>query len=209
MIEAITLAALETGTEVLREATASMLSEGLIELGQELSSSTELMEHGRAYEIGGDFDSILSALGVEVESVGVERAELVPLKDSLGEVQHMLSLEEAAHYEQIGLEPVRVNDKECLIRSDIDWTQKDGCGQTNLERCKRGGAPIDKNGRPIELHHVQQKSDGMLAELTFEEHRSAGIDKMLHPNKVSEIDRLDFNKVKSEHWKTRALEQNI
>ena len=121
----------------------------------------------------------------------------------------MLSPEEAAHYEQIGLEPASVNDKECLIRRDIDWSQKDGYGQSNLERCERGLAPHDKNGKPIELHHVQQKSDGMLAELTYEEHRSAGVDKMLHPNKVSEIDRLEFSKIKSEHWKTRALEQNL
>lgn len=85
------------------------------------------------------------------------------------------SKEELKIYEDANLHEENVNGKICLVRSDIDWNQKDPhdpYGRTNLELAKQGLAPI-KDGRHLELHHIGQHSDSSLAELTIKEHRSS------------------------------------
>lgn len=112
---------------------------------------------------------------------------------------------EARIYEDANLEPAQVNGKDALIRSDIDYDQQDAFGRTNLERMKLGLAPLDAEGRPIELHHIGQKQDSPLAELTRDEHRGKGNDNVLHDKlKESEINREDFDKERKEYWKARA-----
>jgi hypothetical protein len=101
----------------------------------------------------------------------------------------------------------KVNDKPCLIRNDLNLKQKDEFGRTNKERMEQGLAPLDKDGRPYELHHIGQKQDSPLAELTMEQHRGKGNDSILHDKtKGTEIDRIAFQEEKSEHWETRAKE---
>jgi hypothetical protein len=115
------------------------------------------------------------------------------------------SWEEYEIYDRAGLKYSEINGKPCLIRSDIDMNQKDEFGRTNKERMEQGLAPLDKNGKPIELHHIGQKPDSPLAELTQEEHRGRGNDTILHDKtKPSEIDRGEFQKEKEDHWETRA-----
>ena len=64
---------------------------------------------------------------------------------------------------------------------------------------------ILEDGEIIELHHIGQKNDGPLAELTPEEHRGKENYSILHDTaKESEINRDQFNKERSEHWKQRA-----
>lgn len=117
------------------------------------------------------------------------------------------SKEEADIYTDAELECENVNGKDALIRTDIDLDQKDVFGRTNLERMENGNAPLDKNGKPIELHHIGQTSDAPLAELTKSEHMGNGNDSILHDkSKESEIDRTDFGKERAEHWKSRAEE---
>ncbi|MBF8753625.1 hypothetical protein CYD26_16935 [Pseudomonas sp. FFUP_PS_473] len=112
---------------------------------------------------------------------------------------------EARIYEEANLEPAQVNGKDALIRTDIDYDQKDAFDRTNLERMKLGLAPLDAQGRPIELHHIGQKQDSPLAELTRDEHRGNGNDNVLHNKlKESEIARDDFDKERKEYWKARA-----
>ncbi|TWI49615.1 HNH/ENDO VII superfamily nuclease [Pseudomonas duriflava] len=112
---------------------------------------------------------------------------------------------EARIYEDANLEPTQVNGKEALVRTDIDYDQKDALGRTNLERMKLGLAPLDTEGKPIELHHIGQKSDSPLAELTRDEHRGNGNDNVLHNKlKESEIVRDDFDKERKDYWKARA-----
>ena len=38
---------------------------------------------------------------------------------------------------------------------------KDALGRTNRERMKQGLAPIGKDGKAVELHHLKQKNDGI------------------------------------------------
>lgn len=211
MIEAIAAAA-----QKAVEATSMAATEGVAKLGvQEIGRTNPAGDTGKL-AVGGDVKSVLSAMEVDPEALGAEvrRAgqaaeaiEHVPLEDSKGEVRHHLSPQEAAHYENVGIRVQEVNGRECLVRDDIDWEQRDAYGQTNKERAEQGLAPLDPEGRPYELHHVQQRSDGMLAELTRDEHRGAGVDRILHdPTKTSEIDRAEFDHIRADHWRARAAE---
>jgi len=114
------------------------------------------------------------------------------------------SMEEYEIYKKADLEEKEINGKKCLVRKDIDLEQKDSMGRTNSERMEKGLPPLDKNGRPIELHHIGQKPNSPLAELTTSEHRDKGNDIVLHDKKKeSEIDRDKFAEERSEHWKNR------
>lgn len=122
---------------------------------------------------------------------------LIYLKNSFKEEKNI--------YENSGVTPKEVNERDALVKNDIDLTKEDDFGRTNLERMKQGLAPLDKDGNPIELHHVGQKMDSPLAELTRNEHRGKGNDTVLHnKQKESEINREDFAKERAEHWKARA-----
>lgn len=112
---------------------------------------------------------------------------------------------EAGIYEDAQLEPAVINDKDALIRTDIDYEQTDLFGESNLERMRSGRPPLDENGVPIELHHIGQTHNAPLAELTRAEHRCNGNDNILHDKlKESEINREDFNRERAEYWQARA-----
>jgi hypothetical protein len=142
-----------------------------------------------------DLPPLSTETRIRLENYGVPASVL----DSIG------SEAEANIYESANLEYEVINGKAALIRTDIDYNQKDIFGNTNLERMQEGRAPLDANGKPIELHHIGQKSDSPLAELSSAEHRSNGNDNILHNKlKESEIDRNDFNQERKEHWMARA-----
>lgn len=108
-------------------------------------------------------------------------------------------------YKNADLIESKVNDRPCLIKKNIDLKQKDERGRTNAERMEKGLSLIDKNGETIELHHMNQRHDSPLAELTQSEHRGRGNDTILHDKtKVSEINRMEFNFEKQDHWKDRV-----
>ena len=117
------------------------------------------------------------------------------------------SWEEYEIYKNAGLVEAEIGGKKCLIRSDIDWNQKDELGRTNKERVEQGLSPINKDGKKIELHHIGQHADSPLAELTQEEHRGRGNDSVLHDKtKETEIDRQAFAEERSRHWEARSQE---
>lgn len=102
-------------------------------------------------------------------------------------------------YRDAGLLETDIGGKRALIRNDINWRQTDEFGRTNLQRIDKGLSPISKNGQTIELHHMSQKSDAPLAELTPAEHK-----KMPHSIRESEIDRNKWPAEKKNYWKARA-----
>ena len=115
----------------------------------------------------------------EKERVKEETGWSDEIVDALG------SIEEYEIYKKAGLVEAEIAGKKCLIRTDIDWDQEyvdpfTNETKTNRDRVKDGLAPLDKNGRPIQLHHIGQHADSPLAELTFEEHRCGGNDTILH-----------------------------
>lgn len=113
-----------------------------------------------------------------------------------------------------GLKEVEINGKPCLVKEniDLDYTDKDGI--SNADRIARGLPPIDKEtGKPIELHHLGQKADSPLVELTEKEHRTGDYENGLknqslwHNNaKDTEVhgDGNNWDKERKEYWKERS-----
>ncbi|NFT91105.1 hypothetical protein FDF86_01575 [Clostridium botulinum] len=172
-----------------------------------------LKESSQSFE---DADKPLKSNG---ETEKKDNTEKIPLTDEQKEkikeesgysdevIDNISCWEEYEVYRDAGLKEVEIGGKKCLIRDDIDLDQKDDFGQTNRERMENGHAPITKSGETVELHHIGQKSDSPLAELTTQEHRGKGNDTILHDkSKESEIDRNEFGKERSEHWKSRVNE---
>ncbi|WP_240328675.1 HNH/ENDO VII family nuclease [Helicobacter suis] len=102
---------------------------------------------------------------------------------------------------------VVVRGKIVAQRSHVfDPNFKDGAGHTNIERMQRGNAPIAKDRKVLELHHLRQEEDGIIIELTSSEHR--GHYKDLHDDKKpSEIDRKAWNQWRREYYKERAKDE--
>lgn len=147
----------------------------------------------------------------EKKPEGLTDEEKTKIKEETGWSSEIIdaieSMEEYEIYKKAGLVEVEINGKKCLVRTDIDWDQKDAMGRTNRERAEQGLSPINKDGKVIELHHIGQHSDSPLAELTTEEHRGKGNDTVLHnKTKESEIDRQAFAKERNDHWEARARE---
>jgi hypothetical protein len=134
-----------------------------------------------------------------------QKHELTERGYSEAVIEAIGSKEEADIYTEAPLVCEKVDGKDALIRTDIDPDKKDDFGDTNLERMEKGKSALDKDGKPIELHHIGQTADAPLAELTKSEHMSNGNDSILHDkSKESEIDRTEFKKEREEHWKARA-----
>lgn len=135
-------------------------------------------------------------------------------------VDNIKNVDEAQVYIDANLKEVNGN----LERQDIDWTQKipedriermrslygDEVAdrwkdKTNLDLIKEGKAPYGSDGKQINLHHIGQKPDSPLAELTDTEHKT--YDGVLHDKtKDSEIDRTVFRDERQKYWQTRYEE---
>ncbi|MEG1331840.1 MAG: HNH/ENDO VII family nuclease, partial [Eubacterium sp.] len=143
------------------------------------------------------------------EERGLTDKEKEKLKDKTGWSNEIIgeinSTKEAEIYQKANLQEVEIDGRKCLVKKDVNMEQKDEFGKTNKERMKNGQPALTKNYETIELHHIGQKSDSFLAELTKEEHRGVGNDTILHDKqKESEIDRNAFKKEREHHWESRA-----
>ena len=113
-----------------------------------------------------------------------------------------------------GLVEVEINGRKCLIKENIDLDYTDEDGVSNRDRMARGLAPLDsKTGKPIELHHLGQKADSPLVELTEEEHRTGEYEdgkknqSLWHDNTIeTEVhgEGNNWDQERKEHWKARA-----
>ena len=122
-----------------------------------------------------------------------------------------ISPEEKEIYDVAGLENTTINGREVLIQPNIELDSPLGIpgkeSQTNLDRMRVGYAPLDENGKPYQLHHIGQKMDSPLAELTHEQHSENGNSNILHTKEgSSEIDRDAFKQERAEHWRERAAQ---
>lgn len=147
----------------------------------------------------------------EVAKEELTSEEKIKIKEESGWSDELIdtigSQKEYEIYKNADLVEAKIGDKNCLIREDIDWDQKDEMGRTNRERAEQGLSPINKSGNVIELHHIGQHADSPLAELTQAEHRGKGNDTILHDKtKDTEINRQVFAGERSEHWEKRAQE---
>lgn len=118
--------------------------------------------------------------------------------------ENISSEAEANIYKNANLKEAVNGEQISLQREDLDPNTKDNFGRTNLERVKSGLSPLTKSGETLELHHIGQKIDSPLAELTQQDHRGQGNDTILHDKtKVSEIDRNSFMSERKEYWLNR------
>lgn len=145
------------------------------------------------------------------KSEGLTDEEKARIKEEVGWSDEIIdaigSWEEYEIYKNAGLIEAEIGDRKCLIRTDIDWDQKDIDGLTNRERIKEGKAPLDKNGCPLQLHHIGQHPDSPLAELTFEEHRCGGNDTILHDKKKeTEVHGpgSNWDTERKQYWESRG-----
>lgn len=106
----------------------------------------------------------------------------------------------------------------------IDPQRKDRFGRTNVQRMKKGLAPIGPDGLEINLHHVTQDEPGPMAELVNTQHKEnfgllhiyrnqhdkrwRGPDGILRQYKSAppSMDRTPFDAWKKIYWRTRAVD---
>ena len=78
-------------------------------------------------------------------------------------------------------------------------------GRTNIERMKQGRSPIGRDGKPVNVHHVDQTNTGPVTEMSGSEHQQGFGD--LHQNtgqSPSQINRSQFNTWRKSYWKWRV-----
>ena len=122
-------------------------------------------------------------------------------------IKQFKSYKEYEIYKEAGLYTKMVNGKLALVRNiDLEYTSELPNGETvtNLVRMEKGYAPLDPaTGKPYQLHHINQDSNGTLAILTESEHQ--GNSTILNiAEKESEIDRPAFAKIRKEFWQKYA-----
>ena len=135
-------------------------------------------------------------------------------------LKYLKSHEESEVYRRANLKEANIGGRPALIRQDIDWSDYSIRRNTwlknkladydkwvdynNADLIGEGYPPRDPNGDPYELHHIGQRQDSPLAELTWAEHMGDGNNTILHQaGKESVIDRLAFDNEKSAYWQAR------
>lgn len=87
----------------------------------------------------------------------------------------------------------------------IDTGLLDKRGRTNLQRMSKGLAPIGPDGKSINLHHLTQRNDGTVAEMTQTFHQENSKRIHINPSSIpSGIDRKEFRRWKKAYWKLRS-----
>ncbi len=96
-----------------------------------------------------------------------------------------------------------VNGKRVVIVKNLfDPGLIDKKGRTNLQRIAMGLSPCGFDGKPLNIHHLDQTDDGMVVAIPASLHQK--YDSMLHLNtgtSPSQINRSVFGKWKKSYWK--------
>ncbi|MFB1052105.1 HNH/ENDO VII family nuclease [Paraliobacillus sp. JSM ZJ581] len=98
------------------------------------------------------------------------------------------------------------NNVKVYQRDDIiDPSMVDARGRTNLDRMKKGLAPLGPDGKSINFHHTTQRNTSSIAEVTQIFHKENSSVIHINPNTIpSGINRTEFNKRRTDYWKNRA-----
>lgn len=185
----------------------------------ERTSRLALMEQCslKATETNSDNDADTSE-ATEAKSEGLTEEEKAKIKEETGWSDEIIeNIQNMKQYEILknaGLKEVEINGRKCLIKENIDLDYTDADGVSNRDRMARGLAPLDsKTGKPIELHHLGQKADSPLVELTEEEHRTGEFEdgkknqSLWHDNTVeTEVhgEGSTWDQERKAHWKARS-----
>ncbi|WP_145574323.1 hemagglutinin repeat-containing protein [Yersinia alsatica] len=103
-------------------------------------------------------------------------------------------------------EPIQFNGNKVYQRNDLfDLNAVDARGRSNIQRMEKGLAPLDANGNSVNLHHMLQRQDGPIAEVTQTFHKDNHGVIHINDNSIpSGINRTEFDKWRSNYWKERA-----
>lgn len=163
-------------------------------------------------------DDVTKSEGSETKSEGLTEEEKAKIKEETGWsdeiIENIKNMKQYEILKNAGLVEVEINGRKCLIKENIDLDYTDEDGVSNRNRIAHGLAPLDsKTGKPIELHHLGQKADSPLVELTEEEHRTGEYEdgkknqSLWHDNTVeTEVhgEGNSWDQERKAHWKARA-----
>ncbi|WP_282937683.1 HNH/ENDO VII family nuclease [Paenibacillus sp. RC67] len=156
-------------------------------------------------------DVVTKTDSLENERTGLSEEQKAEIREKTGWSDEIInsisSWKEYEIYQKAGLQESEVNGKKCLIRDDIDLDYEDEDGISNRERMKRGLSPITTNGEIVELHHIGQRADSPLAELSRSEHRGGGNDSILHDKTIATQvhgEGNNWSSEKTQYWKSRV-----
>lgn len=131
-------------------------------------------------------------------------------------IENIKNMEQYEILKNAGLKEVEINGRKCLIKEDIELDYTDEDGISNRQRIALGLAPLNsKTGAPLELHHLGQKADSPLVELTEEEHRTGEYENgkknqsLWHNNTIeTEVhgEGNNWNQERKAHWEVRSEE---
>jgi RHS repeat-associated protein len=167
--------------------------------------------------------SIISTIWQAVKTIGMIR-QIINLNIPVKTLSYMLAVMIATFVITVGItyivgkiikagtqaiknkwEKSSFGGKRVYKRDDlVDLKLTDDKGLTNMDRMKRGRAPIGPDGEPICLHHTIQTDDSPVAEVTKTFHdRYRGV---LHIDLASEsqINRPAFKKWRENYWMDRV-----
>lgn len=105
-----------------------------------------------------------------------------------------------------GSKTIVFNEKNVAMDNNTfnpDFVDKQG--RTNIQRMEQGLSPIGRDGKSVNIHHIDQTNDGPVMEITATEHQQNY--SQLHTNtgqSPSQIDRKAFNNWRNEYWKWRG-----
>ena len=154
----------------------------------------------------------------ETKTEGLTEEEKAKIKEETGWsdeiIENIKNMKQYEILKNAGLIEVEINGRKCLIKENIDLDYTDEDGVSNRDRIARGLAPLDsKTGKPLELHHLGQKADSPLVELTEDEHRTGEYEdgkknqSLWHDNTVeTEVhgEGNNWDQERKAHWKARA-----
>jgi hypothetical protein len=185
----------------------------------ERTSRSALMEQcSLRFTETNDVEKSGSQEAIETQSEGLTEEEKAKIKEETGWsdeiIENIKNMKQYEILKNAGLVEVEINGRKCLIKENIDLDYTDEDGVSNRDRIARGLAPLDsKTGKPIELHHLGQKADSPLVELTEEEHRTGEYEdgkknqSLWHDNaKETEVhgEGNSWDQERKAHWKARS-----
>ncbi|MGL1206730.1 HNH/ENDO VII family nuclease [Vibrio parahaemolyticus] len=185
----------------------------------ERSTRVALMEQSAIAFVGGHENSNGEVPVTDVtEKEGLSDEEKAKIKEETGWSDEIIeNIQNMKQYEILknaGLIEAEINGRKCLIKENIDLDYTDDDGISNRDRIARGLAPLDsKTGKPLELHHLGQKADSPLVELTAEEHRTGEYEdgkknqSLWHDNTLeTEVhgEGNTWTQERKDHWKARS-----
>ena len=154
--------------------------------------------------ITGGTSEAIALKGATLNGLTMNEAAMIQKESGypLDVIKEFKSMDQYNICKEAGLTPKMINGKMSLVR-EIDPNYVDDLtGKTNLQLMQEGKAPFDPTGEKYQLHHIGQKNDSTLAILTKEEHMLNGNNTIWHElGGTSEIDRTEFDKIRSAYWK--------